>query len=49
MNNNVASIADLDGGRAAELEEKLARYDRAYPGRFATFSRLAWSDCRSPT
>ena len=40
---NVASIVNLDGGWADELEENLDRYDRPYPGRFATFCRLDWT------
>lgn len=39
---NVAAIVNLDGGWEAELEENLDRYDRAHPGRFATFARLDW-------
>lgn len=39
---NVAAIVNLDGGWEAELEANLERYDRAHPGRFATFCRLDW-------
>ncbi|MGW5365326.1 amidohydrolase family protein [Actinopolymorpha pittospori] len=40
---NVAAIVNLDGGWEDELEANLDRYDRAYPGRFATFARLDWT------
>ncbi len=36
---NVAAIVNLDGGWDDELETNLDRYDRAHPGRFATFAR----------
>ena len=37
---NVAAIVNLDGQWEEELDANLDRYDRAYPGRFATFARL---------
>ena len=40
---NVAAIVNLDGGWGDELEANLDRYDRAHPGRFATFCRLDWA------
>src|SRR5262245_33208816 len=40
---NVATIVSLDGDWGDELDANLARYDRAHPGRFATFCRLDWS------
>jgi predicted TIM-barrel fold metal-dependent hydrolase len=45
---NVAAIVNLDGGWDDELELNLDRYDRAHPGRFATFARLDWSMCTEP-
>lgn len=44
---NLATIVNLDGDWADELEENLTRYDRAHPGRFVTFCRVDWSDCAS--
>jgi predicted TIM-barrel fold metal-dependent hydrolase len=40
---NVRAIVNLDGGWLDELEANLDRYDRAHPGRFATFCRLDWT------
>ena len=40
---NLGAIVNLDGGWGDELEANLDRYDRAHPGRFATFCRLDWS------
>ncbi len=40
---NVAAIVNLDGRWGEELERNLDRYDRAHPGRFATFCQLDWS------
>jgi predicted TIM-barrel fold metal-dependent hydrolase len=45
---DVETIVNLDGDWGGELEANLDRYDRAYPGRFATFCRLDWDDCRLP-
>ena len=39
---NVAAIVNLDGRWGEELELNLARYDRAHPGRFATFCHVDW-------
>lgn len=36
---NVAAVVNLDGMWGAELEANLGRYDRAHPGRFATFAQ----------
>src|SRR5690349_4764348 len=35
----IETIVNLDGMWADELEANLDRYDRAYPGRFATFAQ----------
>jgi hypothetical protein len=39
---NIRSIVNLDGRWGAELEANLDRYDRAFPGRIATFCHLDW-------
>jgi predicted TIM-barrel fold metal-dependent hydrolase len=39
----VAAVVNLDGRWDEELEANLDRYDRAHPGRFATFCQLDWS------
>lgn len=44
---NVAGVVNLDGAWGDELETNLDRYDRAYPGRFATFARLDWTETKS--
>ena len=36
----VEAIVNLDGLWGAELERNLDRYDRAHPGRFATFCHV---------
>ena len=40
---NLCAIVNLDGRWGDELEANLGRYDRAYPGRFATFCQLDWA------
>ena len=40
---NVEALVNLDGRWGRELDENLARYDAAYPGRFATFAHLDWT------
>ena len=40
---SLAAIVNLDGRWGKELEQNLDRYDRAYPGRFATFAHVDWS------
>ncbi|KQU95306.1 amidohydrolase family protein [Devosia sp. Root105] len=44
---NVRGVVNLDGGWGDELEANLDRYDRAHPGRFASFARLDWTDTGS--
>jgi len=39
---NLRAIVNLDGRWGQELEANLDRYDRAHPGRFATFCQLDW-------
>lgn len=45
---NVQAVVNLDGYWGGVLETNLNRYDRSYPGRFATFCRLDWGDCSNP-
>jgi predicted TIM-barrel fold metal-dependent hydrolase len=44
---NVTGIVNLDGMWGDELEANLDRYDRAHPGRFATFCHVDWSKATS--
>jgi predicted TIM-barrel fold metal-dependent hydrolase len=39
----VEAMVNLDGRWDAELEANLDRYDRSYPGRFATFCHVDWA------
>ncbi|HEY6758920.1 MAG TPA: amidohydrolase family protein [Baekduia sp.] len=39
----IEAIVNLDGRWDAELEANLDRYDRAHPGRFATFAHADWT------
>jgi predicted TIM-barrel fold metal-dependent hydrolase len=39
---NIAAAVNLDGRWGDELEANLDRYDRRYPGRFATFCHVDW-------
>jgi predicted TIM-barrel fold metal-dependent hydrolase len=41
---NVRAIVNLDGRWGDELEANLDRYDRAHPGRFATFCHVDWAE-----
>jgi Amidohydrolase len=45
---NVATIINLDGRWGRELEANLDRYDRRFPGRFATFCHVDWSELTRP-
>lgn len=45
---NIAGIVNLDGRWGGELAENLARYDHAYPGRFATCAHLDWREVAEP-
>ena len=45
---NIGSIVNLDGMWGDELEANLDRYDRAQPGRFATFCQLDWKETAEP-
>jgi len=45
---NLAAIVNLDGRWGEDLEANLDRYDRAHPGRFATFCHLDWAETAAP-
>jgi predicted TIM-barrel fold metal-dependent hydrolase len=45
---NVLAMVNLDGGWGEGLEANLERYDRRYPGRFATFCHLDWAETAAP-
>jgi hypothetical protein len=45
---NVTAMVNLDGRWGDELEANLDRYDRRWPGRFATFCHVDWDEARSP-
>jgi predicted TIM-barrel fold metal-dependent hydrolase len=45
---NLTAIVNLDGRWGEELEANLDRYDRAHPGRFATFCHVDWSVTSEP-
>jgi predicted TIM-barrel fold metal-dependent hydrolase len=40
---NIRAVVNLDGRWGEELEANLERYDRAHPGRFATFCHVDWA------
>jgi alpha-galactosidase len=44
----VRAMVNLCGRFGAELEENVARYDAAYPGRFATFCHVDWEELSAP-
>jgi predicted TIM-barrel fold metal-dependent hydrolase len=48
MEVNVTAVVNLDGRWEDELESNLDRYDRAHPGRFATFCQLDWRETDRP-
>jgi predicted TIM-barrel fold metal-dependent hydrolase len=45
---NVRAFVNLDGRYGDELEANLDRFDRAHPGRFATFCHPDWSLLSAP-
>jgi predicted TIM-barrel fold metal-dependent hydrolase len=45
---NIRTIINLDGMWGDELEANLDRYDRAHPGRFATFAQCDWRSVKQP-
>jgi alpha-galactosidase len=44
----VRAMVNLDGLWGDELAENVARYDDAYPGRFATFCHVDWGELTRP-
>ena len=44
----VRTMVNLTGGTGAGLAETVARFDRAHPGRFITFTEPAWSRASEP-
>jgi predicted TIM-barrel fold metal-dependent hydrolase len=44
----VEAVVNLDGRWGEELDANLDRYDRAHPGRFATFCHLDWGALAEP-
>lgn len=46
--SGVRAIVNLCGRFGAELAENIARYDAAYPGRFATFCHADWAELATP-
>jgi predicted TIM-barrel fold metal-dependent hydrolase len=44
----VETIVNLDGMWGDEVTANVARYDRAHPGRFATFCQLDWAQLARP-
>ncbi|MBN6052882.1 amidohydrolase family protein, partial [Nonomuraea sp. RK-328] len=45
---NLRGMVNLDGRWGRELAENIERYDAAYPGRFATFCHVDWSQTAEP-
>jgi hypothetical protein len=45
---SVTRMINLTGGRGAGLAERIARFDRAHPGRFLTFTEPWWSRAGDP-
>ena len=44
----IATMVNLTGGRGAGLEQVVREFDRAYPGRFITFTEPWWSRASEP-
>jgi hypothetical protein len=45
---NIQALTNLTGGWGQGLEETIAKYDRAYPGRFYTFTTPCCSRFKEP-
>ena len=45
---NIRALTNLTGGWGQGLEEAVAKYDRAYPGRFFTFTTPCYSRFKEP-
>ncbi len=39
----IAQVVNLDGGWGETLKSTIARFEKAYPGRFLTYARVDWS------
>ena len=46
---NIRAMVNLTGGYDKGLGEAIARYDRAFPERFYTFTEPSYERSRSPT
>jgi predicted TIM-barrel fold metal-dependent hydrolase len=46
---NLQTMVNLTGGVGAGLEESIARYQTAHPGRFITFTEPRWQDAARPS
>jgi predicted TIM-barrel fold metal-dependent hydrolase len=44
----VAQVVNLDGGWGDDLKATIARFEKAYPGRFLTYARVDWSKIDDP-
>lgn len=45
---NIRALVNLTGGYGDGLKETIAKYDRAHPGRFYTFTEPAWAETGRP-
>ena len=45
---NIRAMVNLTGGFGSGLREAIARYDRAHPGRFYTFTEPMWGRVGEP-
>ena len=45
---NIRAMVNLTGGYEHGLAEAVAKYDRAYPGRFYTFTEPSYSRFKEP-
>ena len=45
---NIRTMVNVTGGYDAGLEDAIARFDRAHPGRFCTFTEPAWARAAEP-
>jgi predicted TIM-barrel fold metal-dependent hydrolase len=44
----VAQVVNLDGGWGEVLKATIAKFEKAYPGRFLTYARVDWSKIDDP-
>jgi predicted TIM-barrel fold metal-dependent hydrolase len=45
---NIRTMVNVTGGRGAGLEQAVGAFDRAYPGRFLTFTEPWWARAHEP-